>query len=583
MFYLKNLFLILDDLQKKSAIKLFFLIIFGTLFEILGIGMVIPAVTLIINPELIYQYIENKELHLFITSLPDHYIIGIGLITIIILYFLKTIFLIYLVWHRNKFAFKVLAEISKKLFNKYLNREWSESINSSSSTLIRNCNTEPAIFVNNIVMPIIELTAEIMVLIGILTLLLLIEPIVTVINFSIFCLFAIIYHKFFKNKALKLGKLRQDLESKKIKHLQHGFSALRDIKILNRENFFLKNYNIPNQQSRDVITKWTTIQALPRLILEFVAVLCLTAVVLGLILQDPNFDQIIPSLAMFGAASMRLLPSSNRILGALQNLRFGRASIDLIKVELLNVKKINVQKSDKSFSFKNDITLDKINFEYKKGSDLILKDISMKILKGKFVGIIGESGSGKSTVIDIILGLLNPRSGSIKIDGLDVGKKIKSWQKLIGYVPQDIYLIDDTLRQNIAFGVPHDQIEDEKVIKAIKSAQLEKFVSNLENGLDTFFGERGVKLSGGQLQRIAIARALYRDPDILVLDEATSALDNQTESFVMDAVKKLKGHKTIIIIAHRLSTIKYCDYLYKLCKGKIIEEGEPLEILKNGL
>ena len=574
----RKIYLILDRNQRVKSIKMFVLIILGMLFEILGIGIVVPAVSLIINPNLLDQYISDKEIRLFFFELPQYYLIAFGLFFLIILYFIKTAFLIYLVWYKNRFAFKVLAGISEKFFEKYLNKNWLHFLENNSAKLIRNSTTEPAIFVNSMFIPIIELIAEIMVLSGILILLILVEPLVTIVIFSIFCCFGFLYNKFFKNKSLELGNLRQALEFQKLKHLQQGFGALKDIKILNRQNYFFNEFSKPNQDSMEVISRWATIKQLPRLLLEFIAVLCLSSVVFILVLKNSDLNNVIPSLAMFGAASMRLLPSSNRILGALQNIKFGKASVEIIYKELIENPNVYISQKEKALVFKKNISLKNVSFEYVSGKSATLQNITINIPKGGFYGIIGESGSGKSTLIDILLGLLTPKSGTLKVDDKNVNKNIGSWQKKIGYVPQDIYLTDDKLKQNIAFGIPEDQIDINQVLKTIKLSQLDDFVATLEYGIDSLFGEKGIRLSGGQLQRISIARALYSNPDVLILDEATSSLDNETEKSVMDAVKSLKGYKTIIVVAHRLSTIMNCDYLYKLSKGRIEKEGKPIDI-----
>jgi len=581
---LKKILIIIDKSQKLKSINIFFLMLVGMLFEVLSISLIIPTVTLIVQPNLLENYIGINFFSNFLTDFSDFHIMVFGLIFLILFYFLKTIFLIYLSWFKNKFSFDVLADISQRTFSNYLNREWFFYLNNNSAKLIRDCSTECSIFVNSIFIPFIELFAEILVLFGILTLLILIEPIGTLINFSIFCLFGFVHHKFFKNKVLQLGQDRQQYEYEKLKHLQQGFGALRDIKVLNREDFFLKQYNFSNLQSSNIAAKWTTLQQLPRHFLEFIAVICLITIVLYLIANNSDFTTIVPTLAMFAAASFRLLPSSNRILGALQNIRYGKPSIDLIYKELnsgLEHSYNDFNKKNKNLLFNKSICLKNISFKYPSGKGITLDDINITIPKGNFIGIIGQSGAGKSTLVDILLGLLIPDEGTIEIDDNNIVNQTMSWQKKIGYVPQDIYLLDDTLRQNIAFGIPRDKVDNRKVLEAIKLSQLEEFVASLEKGLDTFFGERGVRLSGGQLQRIAIARALYRDPEILILDEATSGLDHETESFVMDSVKNLKGVKTIVIITHRLATIMNCDYLYKLNKGKIEEEGLPIDILKN--
>jgi ABC-type multidrug transport system fused ATPase/permease subunit len=278
-----------------------------------------------------------------------------------------------------------------------------------------------------------------------------------------------------------------------------------------------------------------------------------------------------------------MLPSLNRIMSSIQIVKFTQSTLEVLYNEFVGINqnrvKAEIGKSQKS-NFNSDLFCSKISFSYLNSSNKAIEDISFKILRGQSVGLIGPSGSGKSTLVDIILGLLKPDSGDIKVDGQNLTDCLRDWQNKIGYVPQSIYLIDDSLRKNIAFGIKEEDIDDDAVIRAIKAAQLEEFVQDLPNKLETFVGERGVRLSGGQRQRIGIARALYHDPEVLVLDEATSALDMETEKEVMKSVNMLHGKKTLIIVAHRLTTVEDCDYLYKLEKGKIVSEGTPTQILR---
>jgi ABC-type multidrug transport system fused ATPase/permease subunit len=289
---------------------------------------------------------------------------------------------------------------------------------------------------------------------------------------------------------------------------------------------------------------------------------------------------IVPTLALFAAAAFRLMPSVNRVLTAMQTLRYGLPVIDTLYEELkLEVPDAIDDFSEVSPGFRQEIRLNEVSYTYQGALSPALNGLALSIKVGEFVGFIGSSGSGKSTLVDIVLGLLPCDSGRIEVDGQDIQENMRAWQNQIGYVPQAIYLTDDTLRRNVAFGLPNEQIDDVAVQKAIKAAQLEEFVATLPEGLETVVGERGVRLSGGQRQRIGIARALYHDPSVLVLDEATSALDTATESGVMKAVNALQGSKTIIMVAHRLSTVEHCDRLYKLEQGRIVGEGTPQDML----
>jgi ABC-type multidrug transport system fused ATPase/permease subunit len=323
----------------------------------------------------------------------------------------------------------------------------------------------------------------------------------------------------------------------------------------------------------------STLKQMPRLWLEVLAIAGLVVMVLVMLTQGRATESVLPILGFFAVAAFRLMPSANRILGAVQAVRYDLPVINVIFRDMqLPIPNKEIEKLP-SIAFNNTIELHRVSFSYKGSIEPVIKDIELKIERGESVGIIGPSGSGKSTLVDIILGLLKPSSGEVRVDSYDINTYLRSWQNNIGYVPQSIYLTDDTLRRNVAFGLANEIIDEVAVIRAIRSAQLEEFVSELPDGLDTQVGEHGVRLSGGQRQRIGIARALYHDPAVLVLDEATSSLDIETEAGVMEAIQALHGDKTIIIVAHRLSTVEDCDRIYELEKGSVINEGTPEEIL----
>jgi ABC-type multidrug transport system fused ATPase/permease subunit len=317
---------------------------------------------------------------------------------------------------------------------------------------------------------------------------------------------------------------------------------------------------------------------LPRLWLELLGVAGLATLVLTMMAQGRDLATIVPTLGLFAVAAFRLMPSINRVLIAAQALRYCRPAIDTLHEELKLAAPDPRLPGGAASIFRQDICLSAVSFSYAPNMAPAIDSLSICIEKGESVGFIGPSGSGKSTLVDIIMGLLTPTSGFVAVDGRDVQQNLRAWQDQIGYVPQSIYLTDDTLRRNIAFGLANDQIDDAAVARAVKAAQLEEFIGSLPNGIATRVGERGVRLSGGQRQRIGIARALYHDPGVLVLDEATSALDTATEKDVMSAVTALQGTKTILIVAHRTSTVERCDRLYRLVQGRVVETGAPRSV-----
>jgi ABC-type bacteriocin/lantibiotic exporter with double-glycine peptidase domain len=362
-----------------------------------------------------------------------------------------------------------------------------------------------------------------------------------------------------------------------IQHLQQGFGGIKDVKTLGREDFFIDEYSTHLNATASIDRKWSVAQTLPRLGMELLTIMCLALLISIMILSGRTIDHILPILTLFGAAAFRLLPTLNQVINSFMSIGINRPILNYLYDDL-GLSNTEYLSRTKHGHLAKKIEVSKISFSYEGIEREALSDVSLTVARGEAVGLIGSSGSGKSTLVDILLGLLEPTSGNVLVDGRDIHDDLRGWQDQIGYVPQSIFLTDDTLRRNVAFGLPKDKIDDDAVRSAIRLAQLGEFVAGLPNGMETVVGERGVRLSGGQRQRIGIARALYNNPDILVLDEATSSLDTETEHGVMQAVQALQGDKTVIIVAHRLSTVEYCDRLYRLENTRIVDEGTFSEV-----
>ncbi|MDA9364737.1 ABC transporter ATP-binding protein/permease, partial [Flavobacteriaceae bacterium] len=380
---------------------------------------------------------------------------------------------------------------------------------------------------------------------------------------------SIFFFQFTKRKLVEWGKLRQDLDSRISKISLEGFGGIKDILILGKRSYFTNQYSQDNFLKARVASNQNTVSQIPRFYLEFISILGLISFIVMLLWQQKAIISIIAILGVFVAATFRMIPSLNKVIAALQTLKFYRSSLDVIHTEIMGVLDIKneIKKSNDVWNFNSTIELKNIHFSY--GENNILEEIDLTIYKGQTIGIIGESGSGKSTLVDLIIGLHLPTSGEIFIDGISGFQMQQIWRSKIGYISQTIFLTDDTIANNIAFGVEKKCINFDLINELLKQVQLDKFVNNLENGLDTRVGERGVQLSGGQRQRIGIARALYNNPEILILDEATSSLDTFTETQVLNSIKNLKGEKTILMIAHRLTTLVDCDMIYEVKNNKL--------------
>ena len=565
--------------ERRNSIILFFLMLIGVGLETLGVGLVIPALSLFTQKNFAAKYPTLLPLLNFFGNPDQHNLVVGGLLLLLGVYFIKAVYLVFLTWNQNRFTFDIGARLSLRLFTIYLRQPYAFHLQRNSAQLIRNVTNEVSIFTGSVLSPMMQLFSESLIVVGLCLMLLVVEPIGTI---SIVCVLGLTGWSFFRfteGSITRWGKARQHHEGLRLQHLQQGLGGAKDVKLLGREGDFLKQYSIHNRESAKVSRLNATMQQLPRLWLELLAVCGLVALVLVMLAQGGALETIIPKLGLFAVVTFRLMPSVNRLLNVLQSLKYCLPVIDVLQKDLILSAPEDPEKKSTQSTFHKSLELQHITYTYP-GADLpSLKDISLTIKCGESIGFIGTSGAGKSTLVDILLGLLPPDQGTVKVDDENIQQKLRGWQNQIGYVPQSIYLTDDTLLRNIAFGLSIEEINKESVLNAIRAAHLEDFIQSLPDGLDTVVGERGVRLSGGQRQRIGIARALYHDPSVLVLDEATSALDTATEQGVMEAVRELQGSKTIIIVAHRLSTIEHCDRLYNLENGRIKSVGPPGKIL----
>jgi ABC-type multidrug transport system fused ATPase/permease subunit len=574
---------LLAPAERNSALLLLCLMSVGMLLEMLGIGLVIPVIAIMMQEDIITRYPAIQPVLEFMGN-PGHNQMVVGaMLCLVGIFLVKNLFLAFLAWRQARFAYGVQVQISQRLFTTYLRQPYTFHLQRNSAQLIRNVTGEVNMFTSAI-MSILSISSEFLVLIGITTLLLVIEPMGALTSVAVLGVATWVFQRTTRTRITRWGKARQYHDGLRIQHLQQGLGGAKDVKLLGRESEFLAQYLTHNVQSGRVAQLQVTLQQFPRLWLELLAVSGLALLVLSMLGQGRDTASIIPTLALFAAAAFRLIPSVNRVLVAMQALRFNLPVINHLHEELKIALPELVTSQGKNAShikplFRTEIRLSNISYTYPGAPAAALNKLSMVIKKGEFVGFIGPSGSGKSTLVDVILGLLPPGEGQMMADGQEIQQNMRAWQNQIGYVPQTIYLTDDTLRRNVAFGLPNEVIDDVLVRRAIKDAQLEEFVTGLPSGLETIVGERGVRLSGGQRQRIGIARALYHDPAVLVLDEATSALDTTTESEVMRAVTALQNSKTILIVAHRLSTVAHCDRLYHLEHGRVVAEGTPAEML----
>ena len=533
--------------------------------ETLSIGLVVPVLTLITQPDIAINHpiIHSWVIALFGTQPHYIYVVCI-LLAFMILQVTKSIFIGYLSFKQAQFAFNAQKNLSYTMFELYLKKPITFHLQRNSSQMVNNVITEVVIFRDTLLL-LLMLIAELLVVLGMVLLALILEPVGTIVVFSFVVVIGSIYQLITKDFISRQAYIRQHNDALKIKHLQQGLRSIKEIKVLGCENEFLNRFQMPNLKSANAGANYFAMGNIPRLWMETLCIFTLSAVLIYLTIAKENLAYAIPSMGLLLAVIFRLLPSSNRILGAIQGLRYGLPAINHLSLEITpnHVTKNREKKTRVCMALLRDIKIDNVCFTYPWKKKEIVKNLSINLKKGEAVGIYGFSGSGKSTILDLLIGLLNPTSGIITVDGKNIQLDVRSWQDNISYIPQSIFLIDDSISKNIAFGVDGNYINENKVLKCIRDAQLEDWVNSLPNKHNTMVGEDGSLMSGGQRQRIAIARALYKDKPILILDEATSSLDIKAEQEVMEVVNGLKGDKTIIIVAHRLSTLSICDRLFK--------------------
>ncbi|MBF0105232.1 MAG: ABC transporter ATP-binding protein [Deltaproteobacteria bacterium] len=578
---MKKIWALLSAKERKSAVLLLGFTFIGMILETLSIGLIIPAVMFLMQDTTANKHPAFKFV-VEVLGHPDQRTqIVYVMVALVCIALVKGVFLGFLTWRQVSFAFDLQLHLSSRLFLTYLYQPYAFHLQRNSAELIRNIVAELGIIVKTAIQPTITFLTESLVLISIICLMLMVQPVGTMIAAVVLGIASWGFYRFTRLRIFRWGEVRQRHEGARIKHLQQGLNGAKVVKLHGREQNFLDQYYFHEKSRLRVEKLQGTLIQLPRLWLEILAVIGLSVLVITMLYQGQSMVSIISVMSFFAAAAFRFIPGVNKVISSLQGLRYGVPVVNVVYEELKLEQAVLVH-ADRTAQrpFKADIQLKDVSFIYPASQKYALHGINLYVNKGELVGFIGSSGAGKSTLVDVILGLLVPSAGHVFVDGEDIHHAIRNWQDQIGYVPQSIYLTDDTIRRNVAFGLPDDKIDEQAVKKAITAAQLDVFINSLPKGLDTIVGERGVCVSGGQVQRVGIARALYHNPAVLVLDEATSSLDTETERGVMEVVNALQGEKTIMIVAHRLSTVAYCDRLYRLADGRIVEEGKSKDVLK---
>lgn len=564
---------ILDRKQKYLSVVVFIMTILGAALETLGVSIIVPLVQSFLSADELMsnEYIEPivRALHI---STSKQFIIWISG-AVIVIYIVKNVYMVVLSYARVKFSVKVKRELSEKILHSYMERDYVFFLGINTADVIRGVGYDVT-GVYEVLFQLFRIMAEGLTAICICVFIVRTDVtmaicIVVLMGFSLGMLVLM-----FRSKMRKIGDYYRDCTVKVNKYLLEAFQGIKDVLVFHKEDFFIDKYeeNFSNQQKADVAK--TVASESPAYFIEAVFVGGLIAVVGIRVVMGSDTTSFVPQLAAFAIAAFRILPSIGRISASFNQFICSCPALNATYAslkEVENFRKVNRVQSqivkEKENIFHNEIVVKDMYWKYPNSDNFVIEKLNLTIKKGKAIALIGESGAGKSTMADIILGLLVPERGDILVDGVSIYQMMDSWKMTIGYVPQTVFLTDDTIRCNIAFGVDEKDIDEDKVRRAVEEAQLADTIAALPDGLNTILGERGVRFSGGQRQRVAIARALYNDPDILILDEATAALDNDTENAVMEAIDALQGYKTLVIIAHRLTTIRNCDEIYEIRNG----------------
>ncbi len=573
---LKKYSMILSSHQKIRIIQLVFLMLLGGIFETCSVTFMLPFMNAVMEPENIMDqaYIKNICNIIGIHSVKS-FIVFLAII-LAVMYLVKNIYLLFEYSIQYKFVYGNMLSLQRKLLENYLNRPYEYFLQAKSGEIIRAVTNDTSNTFSMLV-TLLNMFTELIVSGMIIIAVFYMAPVITVCMAVIFALILAGINRVIKPVLHRAGENYKSSYAEMNKWLLQSVQGIKEVKVMAKEQYFQDKFDKYGKINVDSLRKNQILAVTPRFFIESLSMGAILLIIAVLIYNGMDLESVIPVLSAVVMAAIRLLPAVNRISSGMTSVLYGEPMLDSVirildEAEktshlLQNEERNNIPRLRKSIRFQN------ITYTYPSASEPVLNEVSIEIRRGLMVGIIGPSGAGKTTAVDLILGLLHPQQGSILIDGSDIRYGEKDWLNQIGYIPQTIFMLDDTIRANIAFGVPEEEISDAEVWRALKEASMDGYADTLPEKLDTQIGERGVRLSGGQRQRIGIARALYMNPEVLFFDEATSALDTDTEKSVMDSINSLHGRKTIIIIAHRLSTIENCDEIYRVEDKKIVYES----------
>lgn len=576
MKILKKLNVIMNKKQKRTMGLLLVMMVFGAFLETASISLIIPVMTLVLSPGAVT---ENKWMAAVYTALnmqsTKQFTVFV-MASMVLAFVLKNLFLFLQQKMMYRFVYKNQFETQEKMLRSFVKRDYEFYLNIETSTIQRIIAAD-VVNAYLLILSLLQIVSECIVFFMLAVALLMVDFKMTLVIAGLLVVTLVAIKEVIKPIMHRTGKENQDYASLIYQWLSQTVGGMKEIKIIGRENYFIREYSERGKHYVAAMERLNLFSNAPKLLIETVCIAGMVAYMLVIVMAGKDLTEMMPALSAFAMAAVRLMPSASRINNQLTQLAYYEPFFMNVSDNLL--EETSEQNIDMSYAqevpklpVQKEITLRDITYAYPNTERLIFDHAEMTIPVGSSVGIVGGSGSGKTTIVDILLGLLKIREGKICADGTDIMQHYRGWLKNVGYIPQMIFLLDDDIRRNVAFGIPEEEIDEEKLWYALKEAQLDEFIKTLPEGIHTGIGERGIRLSGGQRQRIGIARALYNDPEVLILDEATSALDNDTEAAIMESINRFQGKKTLVIIAHRLQTIEKCDMVYRVEDGKIRRE-----------
>ena len=573
----KKMMVLLDKKQKRAMVGIIFMMLIGAILEALGVSVVVPIVQVVMDESALEKPGLVKSIYDFFGMKSQMQFTLVILGTMAAIFAIKNVYLYVQQKVLCHFVYTNQFRTSQRMMRNYLHKNYEFFLNADTAVVQRTITSD----VNNmyaLILNSLQLVSEVIVFVILAVVLIISDWQMTLVVSGMLGVTLILINKAIKPVMRKAGKDNQDYYSGLFKLISQTVMGIKEVKVVAREQYFVDEYVKCGKGYVDAVQKYTLLTSLPRLLIETVCISGTVVYMMVLIAMGTPLSELITTLTVFAAAVVRLMPCATRINTYLNNISYFEPFLmgvsDNLQDEINHPDlKIEFAKEDREkMPVKKAITLKDITYAYPNSEKLIFDHADMEIPIGKAVGIVGTTGAGKSTVVDILLGLLKMQGGAVCADDVDINTDYHGWLKNVGYIPQMIFMLDDTIRRNVAFGVSDENINEDRVWEVLKEAQLDEFIRTLPEGLDTTIGERGIRLSGGQRQRIGIARSLYNNPDVLIMDEATSALDNDTEAAIIESVNRLHGKKTLVIIAHRLQTIENCDMIYRVEDGKIKRE-----------